>query len=256
MSCVVMSEYSEGKIGKGDFKLNDAMNGTADYLSRVLSQKRLDNRFKIIHPSKMEMCEVFLYREMRNTSFLRKFGFSYDCIEDLTYADNYVKPDGGIIWLVDNKTHQRYPLIASEMKYQGTNKRRQAVGLSKQASGNANERVGKYARLFEALWEFDDIMPFVTFHSGCDYHISEKNSQPLDNGARTQMAKLLCMNAFHPVNKVFTSQNMPKTRRQLPSTVMVKEDFWTIEEMRKVTDKVGLDSLKYYLNIIKEDERK
>ena len=61
---------------------------------------------------------------------------------------------------------------------------------------------------------------------------------------------------LHPVNKVFTSQNMPKTRRQLPSTVMVKEDFWTIEEMRKVTDKVGLDSLKYYLNIIKEDERK
>lgn len=256
MSCVVVSEFSEGKLKKGDFLLKDAMMGTADFLSEVLSKKRLDKRFKIIHPVKVEMSEIYYYRALRNHHYLKKFGFTYDSVEDSTYSDNFVKPDGGMIWLVDNKTHQRYPLVASEMKYQGTNKGRKAVGLSKQASGNANERVGKYAKLFETLWEFDDIFPFVVFHTGCDYHISEKTNQPLDGSAKTQMAKLMCMNAFHPVNKVFTSQNMPRTRRQLPNTVMVKEDFWTIAEMRDTLDKVGIDSLKYYLNLIKDIESK
>ena len=255
MSCVVVSKYSEGKIGKGDFLLRDAVIGTADYLNRFLSEKKLDTRFKVIHPKSMEMHEVYLYRSLRNQQFANEFGFSYEDFEDPTYSDNYVEPDGGVIWLLDNKTHQRYPLLAAEMKYQGTNKGRKAVGLEKQASGNANERAGKYAMLFRTLWEFDDILPFVVFHCGCDYNIKGQKNLPMDSNSKTQMAKLLAMNSFFPVNKVFTSKNMPKTRRVLPNTVMVKEDFWTCEEMRKTLDTVGLDSLKYYLNLIKRNAK-
>lgn len=255
MSCVVVSEYSDGKIGKGDFLLRDAVLGTAEYLNGLLSKKHLDTRFKVIHPKSMEMHEVYLYRSLRNQQFSKEFGFSYEEFEDPTYSDNYVEPDGGMLWLIDNQNHNRYPLLASEMKYQGTNKGRKAAGLGKQASGNANERAGKYAMLFRTLWEFDDILPFVVFHCGCDYSISGKKNLPLDGNSKTQMAKLLSMNSFCPVNTIYTSANMPKTRRVLPNTVMVKEDFWTCEEMRKVLDKVGADSLKYYLNMIKRNAK-
>lgn len=255
MSCVVMSEFSEQKkLGKGDFELKHAVSGTAEYLNGVLDKKKLSNRFKVIHPSSMEMHEFYLYRQLRNSQFHKVFGFSYDIAEDHTYSENSVKPDGGLLWLVDSKTHTRYPIMVAEMKYQGTNKGRKEAGLSKQASGNANERAGKYTALFGSLWEFDDILPLVVFHSGCDYHIS-KDGKPLNGSAQTQMAKLLSMNGFHPVNTIYTSKNMPKTRRHLPNTIMVKEDFWTIEEMRKVLDKVGLDSMQYFIKHIRKVEK-
>ena len=53
-----------------------------------------------------------------------------------------MRPDGGILYMV-TKNEQKYPILITEMKNQGTNDLRLKEGKKKQAKGNAIERLGK-----------------------------------------------------------------------------------------------------------------
>ena len=48
--------------------------------------------------------------------------FCYDCI------DRKIVPDGGILYLVDIKNDQKFPLVIAEIKRQGTNNEREKEG--------------------------------------------------------------------------------------------------------------------------------
>ena len=90
--------------------------------------------------------------------------FCYDCIE------RKIVPDGGILYLVNKKQmkNYRWSLVIAEIKRQGTNKERIKEGKSKQATGNAIERLGKNLTGIKAMMNYEDITPFVCFGWGCD----------------------------------------------------------------------------------------
>lgn len=247
MSCVCFSDYSENKLNKGDVDLTLAVNAVETALRKELRKTGLQKDWCIEYSPTITLEEMYDYRKVRQ----ELLGLDFSSFEDVTYLDNYMKPDGGVIWLKHKFKPLQFPLLVSEMKYQGTNKGRLSKGQDKQALGNANERLGKYCMAFRTLFEFDDILPFVTFNSGCDYQFDSKGI-PLNGGAKTQGAKLISLNGgFSKFNVVYTSKNLPNCRRMLPSTIMVKEEFWSVPEMVTVLKEVALDSYKYFKSIIK-----
>ncbi len=93
----------------------------------------------------------------------------FPCVDFSYYFDrSSMKPDGGILSLkADND--RLYPILISEKKNQGTNDRRRAEGKSKQAKGNAIERLGKNVIGFRTAMKMEAIFPFVCFGDGCDF---------------------------------------------------------------------------------------
>jgi hypothetical protein len=91
-----------------------------------------------------------------------------------------MKPDGGILWLVDAENKKKVLLI-SEDKRQGTNDARKAEGLSRQATGNAIERGIKNMRAAEMICT-GDVFPYVLFGAGCDFHPTETIAKRLEAG--------------------------------------------------------------------------
>lgn len=147
------------------------------------------------------------------------------------YSRRKLIPDGGVIWM-DNK----YPILITEMKHQGTNNERQQEGLHRQAVGNAIERLGKNLRGFEVLYQNDDILPFICFCWGCDF--SED----------TVIAKLLTMNCFQPINQTYT--NIDTFKRSKPFNIFTKiEEAWTVDEM---VDKM-IDIVEYSINYYEKE---
>lgn len=137
-----------------------------------------------------------------------------------------VEPDGGVIWM-----DEKYPILISEMKRQGTNDARIAEGKTKQATGNAIERYGKNLMAFHTLYINDDILPVVAFCHGCDF---------LDE---TVHAKLHALNSFHECNKVYTE---PTKERLKPSTIMYQLDGWTEDQMLPIMYEIATNAIKYY----------
>lgn len=151
----------------------------------------------------------------------RAFNINYD------YTERSLRPDGGVIWM-DNK----YPILITEMKRQGTNNERIAEGKEKQAVGNAIERLGKNLKGFECLYENDDILPFICFCWGCDV-INE-----------VFLGKVYTLNSFHELNIIYDS---PCKERNKPFTFLSKETSpFTLEEMISIMLQVAESSIAYY----------
>lgn len=85
------------------------------------------------------------------------------------HATSYMLPDGGILYLQSGESKEKYPILISEKKNQGTNDLRLAEGKAKQAKGNAIERLGKNVIGFRTALKPHDIFPFVCFGDGCDF---------------------------------------------------------------------------------------
>ena len=66
-------------------------------------------------------------------------------------------------------TRVSYPILISEAKNQGTNDLRLQEGLTKQAKGNAIERLGKNVIGLRTALMRESIFPFVCFGYGCDF---------------------------------------------------------------------------------------
>jgi len=118
-----------------------------------------------------------------------------ECQENMraVYGDEYpvpvaanaarsMRPDGGILCLIDKTSLKWVPLLITEDKIQGTNDQRHAVGKGRQATGNAIERAAKNIRGMEMLFAGPDhpFFPYVVFAAGCDFHPSETIGQRLE----------------------------------------------------------------------------
>ena len=156
-----------------------------------------------------------------NHSFSRTSSLTFNQIEtfinrrfeiNFDYSRRKVLPDGGVIWM-DNK----YPILITEAKRQGTNEERLKEGKTQQAVGNAIERLGKNLIVFKNLFENEDILPFICFCWGCDF----KNN--------TVLAKLYSLNSFYEINTLYTdTTNM----RNKPFNILIKPNAaFSNEEM-------------------------
>ena len=152
----------------------------------------------------------------------RNFNITYD------YSHRKLAPDGGVIWM-----DEKYPILITEMKRQGTNEERIREGKNKQAVGNAIERLGKNLIGLKCLYENEDILPFICFCWGCD----------VTDG--TFLGKLYTLNSFYELNIVYDS---PNTYKNKPFTCLLKEEGpFTLEEMVVSMLQVAVNSIQYYM---------
>lgn len=148
---------------------------------------------------------------------------------DYNYSHRRLEPDGGVIWMDDT-----YPILISEMKRQGTNNERAAEGKTKQAVGNAIERLGKNLKGFDCLYENDDILPFICFCWGCDV---------IDG---TFLGKLYTLNSFYELNVIYDA---PTKARNKPFSCLLKEDApFNLEEMVVAMLQIAVSAINYYDN--------
>lgn len=151
-----------------------------------------------------------------------------------------INPDGGFLYLVGTD-EQSHLVLVSEVKNQGTNDRRLAEGKSKQAKGNAIERLGKNVIGLRTAMLTETIFPFVCFGYGCDF---EPDSSILDRVSTIAMFGRL--NAIH-------------LHRQGPGGEFDRGSFyfrakrWTVEEMADVMFDVANRSVLYYQSKYGED---
>lgn len=119
--------------------------------------------------------------------------YECQCHMQSVYGDDYfdppdentgrsMRPDGGIVYLINKETLDWCPILITEDKIQGTNDQRFAKGLGRQATGNAIERAAKNIRGMEMLFAGEDRLyfPYVIFAAGCDFHQSESIAQRLE----------------------------------------------------------------------------
>jgi type II restriction enzyme len=144
-----------------------------------------------------------------------------------------MEPDGGILSILDRKKRP-HPVLISEVKNQGTNKKRVAEGLTKQAKGNAIERLGKNLIGFRAVMLAEGIMPFVCFGYGDDF---EDGSYILD--------RVLTMAMFGPLNRV-SVVNEGDGGQFDRGSFFFREERWTEREMADVLYAVAERSIHYY----------
>lgn len=113
---------------------------------------RLDAKFpgiKLHHTTSWRLKDVVekLSREFPHVDFFYRFETSA------------MRPDGGILSLID-KTTETYPILITEKRNQGTNDLRALEGKTKQAKGNAIERLGKNVIGFRTAMKTESIFPF------------------------------------------------------------------------------------------------
>jgi type II restriction enzyme len=144
-----------------------------------------------------------------------------------------MKPDGGILSILDHEKRP-HPILISEVKNQGTNKKRVAEGLKKQAKGNAIERLGKNLIGFRAVMLAEGIMPFVCFGYGDDF---EHGSYILD--------RVLTMAMFGPLNRI-SVVNEGDAGQFDRGSFFFREERWTEREMADVLYAVAERSIHYY----------
>lgn len=256
MSCVVYSNYSSNAVSKGEDALKIAMLKIFEYLEKELEKDSiLSKEWRLTYKNFITLEEAFTYVKMRgatHTVFSTNFLFN----DNDVFKDRRVVPDGGVIWLENIKCpSKKFPLLFSEMKTQGTNKGRKEAGEEPQAEGNAIDRLGKLTMFALNLYEYDYIAPFVTFCSGCDFNFEgifntdesaedkEDKKNKKKNKKGSTGGKLVTLNGgFAPFNTVYTTKNIPKNKRILPSTIMAREEAFSVEEMFDILKEVGLDS--------------
>ena len=125
------------------------------------------------------------------------------------------KPDGGIIYAVDD-CGNKFPILIAEAKKQGTNDARLNEGKKKQAKGNAIERAYKNVEEVKILTKDLDYFPYVIIAHGCDF---EKGSSILD--------RMDALTKYHPRNKDYTLHTDQKT------TVYIQKKEFKRQEIYK-----------------------
>jgi type II restriction enzyme len=149
------------------------------------------------------------------------------------HKNRWLEPDGGVLSIVDRDLTPHVILI-SEVKNQGTNDERAAAGMSKQAMGNAIERLGKNMIGFRTAMLAEGIMPFVCFGYGCDF---KDGSYVLDRVRTIAM--------FGPMNDVCL-MNEGQDGRFNRGSFFFREKEWTHGQMSKVMYQIASRSIHYY----------
>jgi type II restriction enzyme len=134
------------------------------------------------------------------------------------------------------KNEQKYPILITEMKNQGTNDLRLKEGKKKQAKGNATERLGKNVIGFRTALLNESIFPFVCFGDGCDF---AQNSSILDRVITISMFGKLNISRIHNEgpNGIFNR-----------GSFYFRKKLWTPNEMAKIMIDIAEKSVYYYFS--------
>jgi len=149
------------------------------------------------------------------------------------FEKSHMKPDGGILSLIDVEGNEHIVLIA-EKKNQGTNDLRSLEGKPKQAQGNAIERLGKNVIGLRTALLSESIFPFVCFGDGCDFAV---DSSILD--------RVVTIAMFGSLNKIYLHNQSDKFNR---GSFFFRAQEWTEEEMHDICLKITKQSIFYYFS--------
>ena len=206
------------------------INGTSKWQEQELAKSlvAVEEKLKKKFPT-LKLCHFHrLYLDKVVAHLRHAFpGESFYCETDASF----ITPDGGFLCLV-NKDGTQFPILISEVKNQGTNDIRKSKGLSKQAMGNAIERLGKNVIALRTYLMTEDIFPFVCFGYGCDF---KKGSSILDRVTAIAM--------FGKLNKTYLKNQGCFNR----GSFYFRQEKWGIPDMTKIMYKIAHDSIRYYL---------
>lgn len=145
--------------------------------------------------------------------------------------ESFIKPDGGFLYAFD-ATGKKHLILIAEVKRQGTNDKRLKEGLTKQAKGNAIERLGKNLIGIRAIFKNEAIIPFVCFGSGYDF-------QP----GSTIRDRVITMNEMFPLNEYFiTKKHAPFE----PVSMFFRYKNWSTKEMVTIMHKIAEAAIQHY----------
>lgn len=230
-----MARKQDLRVQRTNTVINARSKGQEKALDRALRkvEARLYEKFRGVqlhHAREWKLQEVV---ERLRTTF-PQVDFHY------FFATSAMRPDGGILSIVDKKG-ATYPILIAEKKNQGTNDLRALEGKAKQARGNAIERLGKNVIGFRTAMKAESIFPFVCFGDGCDF---DKDSSILDRVVTiAQFGKL---NTEHLHNQ---GSNNEFDR----GTFYFRRAEWTEDEMAKLSARLAEKSIYYYFSKYGED---
>jgi type II restriction enzyme len=151
------------------------------------------------------------------------------------FDSSAMRPDGGILSIVD-KNGETYPILIAEKKNQGTNDLRALEGLTKQAKGNAIERLGKNVIGFRTAMKTESIFPFVCFGDGCDF---ADDSSILD--------RVVTIAQFGQLN-VEHLHNQGSNNEFDRGTFYFRVGEWTEQDMASLSLQIAEKSVFYYFS--------
>jgi type II restriction enzyme len=159
---------------------------------------------------------------------------------DVDFSYNFdsssMRPDGGILSIVAKSDDKKYPILITEVKNQGTNDLRAQEGKTKQAKGNAIERLGKNVIGFRTALLHESIFPFVCFGDGYDF---APDSSILD--------RVITISMFGELNKIRVHNEGPNGIFNRGSFYF-REEKWTQAEMLEIMNEVAEKSVYYYFS--------
>lgn len=143
-----------------------------------------------------------------------------------------IKPDGGFLYLRNNNG-DRFPILITEKKNQGTNDIQELEGKKKQSRGNAIERLGKNVIGLRTFLLSENIFPFVCFGDGCDF---EEGSSICD--------RVITISMFGELNKQHL-HNIPPFNR---GAFYFRSEQWMEDEMFRLSLDIAISSTYYYFS--------
>jgi type II restriction enzyme len=202
-------------------KMDSDIDVAVQKLISILQKKHPGLIFE--HKKRLPLAEIIINLSRQSPKYKEHFSSVMD--------KSFIKPDGGFLY-VKNKNNLRYLVLVAEVKRQGTNDKRLKEGLSKQAKGNAIERLGKNLTGIRAIFKKEGIIPFVCFGSGYDF---QQGSTILD--------RVVTMNDFFSLNKLFIKKEHDPFE---PVSMFFRYKDWTTEEMLKIMIKIAEKAINHY----------
>ncbi len=229
----------------------------SEKLSKTIAMYGIQNQKAMSQEEKVKNATKKVYvkirKEYANLSFrhrskidkkeiiekLREINVKYG--ETICNERSFIAPDGGLIEIyIEGKWR---PVLSSEAKKQGTNDERMERGLSKQAQGNAIERLHKNYTEMSVICQNENIFPYICFLSGCDF---AKNSSIPD--------RLTSLNAARAINNLYiykekekVGKDGEKTNLRSLCSLFMREKEWSIKEIADILYKAAKIAIEYYL---------
>ena len=192
--------YAEGKTLNQDSKHNDKK------LKSIVYNELKEYSDSLLEPLGFT---TIIIDELLTKTVYNIIKSQYPDFPDVDYKNDKtsIKPDGGIMFAV-NERGDKYPILISEDKVQGTNDTRKASGLGTQGRGNAIERGAKNLNLAKSLCCGIPYFPYVIFASGCDFHKTETIPRRLEQ-----------MNGLMPNHYIDVGLTTSSVEEQLETTL-------------------------------------
>lgn len=186
--------------------------------------------------SKFPKIQLYHVTEWKLKEVVEKLRKDFPSVDFHYFFDtSAMRPDGGILSIVDKKGGL-HPVLIAEKKNQGTNDLRALEGMSKQAKGNAIERLGKNVIGFRTAMKTESIFPFVCFGDGCDF---DRTSSILD--------RVVTIAQFGKLN-VEHLHNQGSNNEFDRGTFYFRVKEWSEEEMAELCYSLAEKSVFYYFS--------